>query len=80
METGVLLMELERLIAEVIKKGPVTLSETTTAQDVNGWDSLTNMLIVTAIEKKYNIHFGLREIVKMKCVGDICTTIQTKLG
>lgn len=80
METDVLLMDLGQLIADVIKKGPVTLSEVTTAQDVNGWDSLTNMLIVAAIEKKYNIHFGLREIVKMKCVGDICRTIQSKLS
>jgi len=45
---------------------------------VDGWDSLTNMRLITAIEKHYNIRFGLREILKFKHVGDLCASIQAK--
>ena len=34
--------------------------------------------IITAIEKHYNIRFGLREILKFKHVGDLCASIQAK--
>lgn len=56
----------------------ITLTTETTAKDVDGWDSLTNMRLITAIEKHYNIRFGLREILKFKHVGDLCASIQAK--
>ena len=78
MDTENLLKELEQLFQEVLKKGSVILTVDTTANDVEGWDSSTNMLLISAIEKKYTIHFGFREIVKLKKVGDLCNAIILK--
>ena len=78
MEDGNLIKELEQLFQEVLKKGQVSLKYETTAKDVDGWDSLTNMLLINAIEKKYSIHFGFREIIKLKNVGDLCNAIISK--
>jgi acyl carrier protein len=69
---------LEQLFQEVLKKGAVVLTEESTASDVDGWDSLTNMLLISAIEKKFGIKFGFREIIKMKNVGDLCNAIICK--
>jgi len=78
MEDENLIKELEQLFQEVLKKGQVSLKYETTAKDVDGWDSLTNMLLINAIEKKYSIHFGFREIIKLKNVGDLCNAIISK--
>jgi acyl carrier protein len=55
------------------------INETTTAQDVDGWNSLTNMQIISEIESRLNIKFKLREIIKIKHVGDLCDIILGKL-
>jgi acyl carrier protein len=79
METTELLNELTAIVAHVLDSKEVHLSEETTAHDVDGWNSLTNMQIVSDIEKHFGIKFKLREIIKMKNVGDLCRIVQSKL-
>ena len=78
METEEILRELDTIFRDILKNENITLTPETTAKDVDGWDSLTNMRLITAIEKHYNIRFGLREILKFKPVGDLCASIQAK--
>ena len=78
METEEILRELDTIFRNILKNGNIALTPATTAKDVEGWDSLTNMRLITAIEKHYNIRFGLREILKFKHVGDLCASIQAK--
>lgn len=66
------------LFQNVLKKGEVKLEVESTTDDVEGWDSLTNMLIINTIEKTYSIKFGFREIIKLKNVGDLCDAIIKK--
>lgn len=78
METTELLETLNGIFRKVLKRDDITLTESTTARDVDGWDSLTNMVLLTEIEKKFGVRFSFREIVKLKNVGDLCLTIQNK--
>ena len=78
METEEILCELDTIFRDILKNEHIALTPATTAKDVEGWDSLTNMRLITAIEKHYNIRFGLREILKFKHVGDLCASIQAK--
>lgn len=79
METTELLEILNGIFRKVLKREDITLTEGTTARDVEGWDSLTNMVLLTEIEKKFGVRFSFREIVKLKNVGDLCLTIQNKI-
>ena len=65
MDTTELLEILNGIFRKVLKRDDITLTESTTAHDVDGWDSLTNMVLIT-------------EIVKLKNVGDLCHTIKNK--
>lgn len=78
METKELLETLNGIFRKVLKRDNITLNESTTAHDVEGWDSLTNMVLLTEIEKKFGVRFTFREIVKLKNVGDLCQTILNK--
>lgn len=78
METKELLEILNGIFRNVLKRDDITLTEETTAHEVDGWDSLTNMILLTEIEKKFGVRFTFREIVKLKNVGDLCQTILNK--
>lgn len=58
--------------------GPVT--ETLTANDVPGWDSLAQVKLMVAIETEFNIRFASREINEPADVGELIALIQKKLA
>lgn len=80
MDNKEILQRLNGVFRRVLKRDDIELSETTTAQDVDGWDSLTNMILISEIEKSYGLQFSFREIVRFKNVGDLCAAIARKLG
>lgn len=78
MDTQTILNELNLIFQEVLKKDNIALTGETTAKDVDGWDSLTNMQLISKIEKHFNVRFTFRDIVKLKNVEDMCNVILTK--
>ena len=54
------------------------LRDNLTANDVENWDSLTHMLLITNIENKFGFKFRLKDLNKMKQVGDMITLIESK--
>ena len=54
------------------------LTDKMTPDDIDNWDSLTNMTIISEIESQWGIKFKLRDIIRMKTVGDIIDTIIKK--
>lgn len=73
------LQQLTTIFREVLENNTITLSEDTTAHDIDEWDSLTNISLITAVEKHYGVKFKLREILKLKNVGELCKLISKKL-
>ena len=50
-----------------------------TARDVDGWDSLSHMMIITKIEEQFGIRFKLRDLNKLKNMGSLVSVIQNKI-
>ncbi len=78
MERQEILQKLNSIFSNVLKNGDIQLSDSTTAADVNGWDSLSNMMLMSDIEKHFAIKFKLSEVMKLKNVGDLVTCISNK--
>ena len=57
----------------------IVLNDSLTANDVDGWDSLTHMILIDEVENKFNIKFKLKELNKLKNVGDLLEMIDLKL-
>lgn len=70
--------ELEKIFAEALQEEQVTLTDETTAADVEGWDSVSNMIIISEVEKHFGLKLKLREIIRMKNVGALCDLIVEK--
>ncbi len=75
-----LLAQLSLIFMDVIDEGDVNLTMDTTADDVEGWDSLNHVQIIAAVEKKFGFRFSLNEIQLFKNVGDLVRGIKEKMS
>lgn len=71
--------KLTTVFHEVFNDNTIVLSDEMTAKDVENWDSLTHMLMITKVEEVFDIKFKLKDLNKLKMVGDLINTIETKL-
>ena len=67
--------ELYRVIARTLNVSPTILSDDSSPQTVPNWDSLRSIMLVTALEETYRLSFTLAEIMAVKNVTDIKTTL-----
>lgn len=72
-----ILKKIKPIFIKVLEHRNFELTETTTAEDVDGWGSLTHMVIIEEIEKDFGIKFKLLELMGMESVGDLIKSIKT---
>lgn len=51
-----------------------------TADDIDGWDSLSHVNLITAIEANFHIKFMQKELLKLKNVDDLYRLISEKIS
>ena len=71
---------LNKVFCTVFKDDTILISEETTAKDIEKWDSLTHLILISATETEFAIKFKLKELIAMKNVGDFMKSIETKLA
>ena len=71
MERDEVIAKLTPIFREVFSDNSIELRDDMTAADVENWDSLTHMLMITKVEEVFGVKFKLKELNKLKQVGDI---------
>ena len=74
-----ILSEVQNIMRDVFDDERIVIDETTTANDVEGWDSLTHVQLVVTIEKHFDIKFNSKEILSWKDVGEMVDAICSKV-
>ena len=78
MEKNEILKELNKIFIDVFEDESILLNENTTTSDIDSWDSLNHIQMITAVEKHFKIRFELNELLNFKNVGDLCRGIEKK--
>jgi len=73
-----ILSQINEIFIDTLDNEDIVVEETTKAEDVDEWDSLTHILLVVAIEKNFKISFKSSEIQNWKDVGAMMDCIQEK--
>ena len=79
MERNEILKRVEEIFREELEQEDLVLSDETTADDVDGWDSLSHVHLVAAMEEAFGIEFKSREILSWDNVGDLIDSIEKKV-
>ena len=80
MQNEDLLLKVQDIFRDILDDEEIVLSEASTAEDVEGWDSLTHIQLIVAIEKKFKIKFTSKEILSWKDVGELVDCLASKLA
>jgi acyl carrier protein len=79
MEKNEVIKEVTAIFIDVLEKEDIVLTDETTANDVEEWDSLAHIRLVVAIENKFKTHFSSREIQSWDNVGEMIDCIYNKV-
>lgn len=79
MERKEILARVEEIFREELEQEDLVLTDETTAEDVEGWDSLSHVQLVAAMEEAFGIEFKSREILSWDNVGDLIDSIEKKV-
>ncbi len=69
---------LTEVFRSVFEDNSIILKPEMTANDVEGWDSLSHVLLILAIENCFKIKFNHKELLTLKNVGDLLHSIESK--
>lgn len=78
MDRNDIMARVQEVFRDELEVGDLVLTEETTADDVEEWDSLSHVQLVVALEKAFGIKFTSREILSWDNVGDLVDCIAKK--
>lgn len=64
-------VKLTDVFRNVFDDEKIELSDSTTADDIEAWDSLEHISLIAAVEKAFKMRFTMREVSGMKNVGEM---------
>jgi len=68
------------IFREVFDDDEIVLAPEMTADDVDGWDSLSHVNLIVTIETRFNIRFTQKELLTFRNVGDLMASIESKIA
>ncbi len=68
------------IMSDVFDVDDVDVNATTSADDIDEWDSLSHIRFIITLERQFKIKFRNEEIADLKNVGDLARVIQAKLA
>ena len=68
------------LMEDVFDVDDLSISDATSAEDIEEWDSLSHIRLIVAIERKFGIKFKNSEIEGLMNVGDLVRVVDGKIA
>lgn len=75
-----IIVKLTPIAQEIFQKPEMMLSDNLSAQNVDTWTSLAFMQFLTAIEEQFEFKFKMLELLKLKTMGDILSSVEQHLA
>lgn len=79
METNEIKAQLQEIFRDVFDDESIELFNEMTSNDVEDWDSLSHIMLISKIEARFNIRFTTQEVQLTKNVGDFIRIIEAKV-
>lgn len=70
----------QNIFRDIFDDDTIVLEEGMTAEDIEGWDSLTHFQMIMEVEIDFNIKFTTKEISNLATVGELLNLIEAHLN
>lgn len=70
---------LNEVFRDVFDDESIVVTDETTADDIEDWDSLEHINLIAAVELEFGIKFNMGQVVTMKNVGEMADIIMSQL-
>ena len=74
-EIDEVLKEIEILFREELEDNSISLNLNSSADDIEQWNSVNNLMLISAIEEKFKVSFPIEVIFEARNIGDLCKYI-----
>jgi len=78
MDAATVKHRLTKVFQDIFDDPNLQITESMTAADVDGWDSLTHIDLIVQVEKEFNIKLSTGAIRELKDVGNFIALICAK--
>ena len=79
MDNNEILAKLQDLIRETVDNEDIEITNATVATDIDGWDSLAQVMIVGEIRNEFGVKLTSTEVASLGNVGAMVAAIAKKL-
>ena len=78
MDSKTIYTRLNKVFRDVFDDDSITVNPKTTANDIEDWDSLEHITLISAVEKEFKMKFKMGEISSMKNVGEMASIVAAR--
>ncbi len=75
-----LIEQVSEIFRDIFDDDDITVHNEMTAADIEDWDSLEQINILVAMERKFAIKFSVGEVEGLKDVGEMLDLIERKIA
>ena len=68
--------ELTEVFRDVFDDDSICISDATTANDIDDWESLMHITLISAVEEAFDMKFDMKDVLAMKNVGEMVDIIE----
>lgn len=79
MDMDTIFKRLNKVFRDVFDDDSITVNPKTTADDIDDWDSLEHITLISAVEREFKMKFKMGEISSMKNVGEMAQIISSRV-
>lgn len=72
--------KMNRIFRDNFDDESIVLTDSTSAEDIEDWDSLEQINLVVAIQDEFRVKFNIQEVNAMQNVGEMVDDILKKTG
>lgn len=74
-----ILKKVNEIFQDVFDDEDIVVVESTTSDDIEDWDSLTHITLISEIESEFGFKFAMKDVLGMKDVGEMLDIIEKEI-
>ena len=78
MDSKTIYTRLNKVFRDVFDDDSINVTPKTTAKDIEDWDSLEHITLISAVEREFKMKFKMGEISSMKNVGEMANIVAAR--